>query len=366
MFANPTNVGISQRVVATLVASAVLLTSIGFYNIAIAANFEDISDTISDSDRSVLPSHSIAFRIPTGTSLGNGDTTTITFDAGFTTVSNVASGDVTVTVNGTPDPFTGFVQSGQNFSFTNVAATAGQLVVVAITSGNITNPATPGSYEVNITAGTNSGATEVAIIDDVLVQASVDTNFSFTITGVATSTSINGVTTTGSTSPQLINYGEVAAGSGNAEVLGQRLNVATNAINGFVVTVQSDGALRSANGADIDNFDDASDVAVPGTAWNSPTPNISNENTWGHWGVTTADANIGTTDGYYSGVNFGSNQFIAASTTPRQLFAHNGPADNLTANMGSTSVAYKVEISALQEAATDYQTTLTYIATPTF
>jgi hypothetical protein len=38
MFANPTTVGISQRVVATLVASAVLLTSIGFYNIAQAAN----------------------------------------------------------------------------------------------------------------------------------------------------------------------------------------------------------------------------------------------------------------------------------------------------------------------------------------
>ena len=366
MFANPTNVGISQRVVATLVASAVVLTSIGYYNIARAANLIDISDTISDSDRSALPSHLIAFTIPTATSLGNGDTTTITFDSGFTTVNNVASGDVTVTVDGTPDAFTGFSQTGNSFSFTNVAATAGQIVRIAITSANITNPATPGSYEINIVAGSNNGATEIAIIDDVLVQASVDTNFTFTITGVATSTAINGVTTTGSTSPQLINYGEVAAGSLNAEVLGQRLNVATNAINGFVVTVQSDGALRSANGADIDNFDDASDVAVPGTAWNSPTPNVSNENTWGHWGVTTSDSNIGTGDNYYSGVNFGSNQFIAASTTARQVFAHTGPADGTTANIGSTSVAYKVEISALQEAATDYQTTLTYIATPTF
>jgi hypothetical protein len=196
----------------------------------------------------------IAFTIPTGTSLGNGDTTTITFDSGFTTLNNVASGDVTVTVNGVSDPFTGFAQSGQNFSFTNVAATAGQIVRIAITSGNITNPATPGSYEVNIVAGSNNGATEVAIIDDVLVQASVDTNFTFTISGVATSTAINGVTTTGSTSPQLINYGEVAAGSGNAEVLGQRLNVSTNAINGFVVTVQSDGARKHLGSLGCNHF----------------------------------------------------------------------------------------------------------------
>jgi hypothetical protein len=366
MFANPTNVGISQRVVATLVASAMVLASIGYYNTARAANFELISDTISDSDLSALPSHEIAFTIPTGGSLGGGDTTTITFASGFTTVNNVASGDITVTVNGVVDAHGGFAQSGQGFSFNAVTATAGQEVVVAITSGNITNPSSAGSYEVGIVAGTNNGATEVAIIDDVLVQAAVDTNFTFTIAGVATSTTVNGVTTTGSTTPTLINYGEIAAGSLNAEVLGQRLNVSTNAINGFVVTVQSDGALRSANGADIDNFDDASDVAVPGTAWNSPTPNVSNENTWGHWGVTTSDANIGTGDNYYSGVNFGSNQFIAASTTAREVFAHTGPADGSTANIGSTTVAYKVEISALQEAATDYQTTLTYIATPTF
>jgi hypothetical protein len=34
--------------------------------------------------------------------------------------------------------------------------------------------------------------------------------------------------------------------------------------------------------------------------------------------------------------------------------------------VGSTTVAYKVEITSLQEAAKDYTATLTYIATPVF
>jgi hypothetical protein len=161
-----------------------------------------------------------------------------------------------------------------------------------------------------------------------------------------------------------VNYGRLVAST--PEVLAQRLNVTTNARHGFVVTVESDGNLRSANGADIDNFDDGVDVTAPGTAWSSPATNVTQENTWGHWGVTTSDANIGTVDGYYSGVNFGSNQYIAVSVTPRAVFAHTGPANGTTDYMGSSTVAYKAEISGLQEAADDYQTVLTYIATPTF
>src|SRR5690606_26387050 len=120
--------------------------------------------------------------------------------------------------------------------------------------------------------------------------------------GLATSSVVNGEITTGSSTATLLDFGELTAG--NAEVLGQQLNVQTNALNGFVVTVESDGALRSANGADIDNFLDASDVAVPGTEWDAPTPDIDDENTWGHWGLTTADSNIGTEDGYYTNTSF--------------------------------------------------------------
>jgi hypothetical protein len=366
MFANATfKVGISQRVVATLVACAVVLMSVGIYNTAQAASLTFISDTLSDSAPGVTSAHTIAFTLAAAsTGLGNGDTTTITFEAGSFAIGSLASGDVSVTVNGSPDPFTGFATTTNTISFTNVAATAGQEVVVAIADTNITNP-TAGSYDINISTGTggDTGKTMVAIVATVLVEAIVDTTFTFTVSGVATSTVVNGETTTGSTTATSINYSTLTADID--EVLGQRLNVSTNAIHGFVVTVESDSDLESANGAVIDNFDEGSDESDP-IPWADLTPNISQPNTWGHWGITTDDGDLNSLGSYYTG-EFDNGDYIAvSSTTPREVFHHNGPADGATLNMGSTSVAYRVSITPLQEAADDYQTVLTYIATPTF
>jgi hypothetical protein len=63
---------------------------------------------------------------------------------------------------------------------------------------------------------------------------------------------------------------------------------------------------------------------------------------------------------------FDAGEYIAASTSPRSIFSHTGPANGTTNDIGSTTVAYKVEITPLQEAAQDYNAVLTYIATPTF
>jgi hypothetical protein len=356
MFANATfKVGISQRVVATLVACAVVLMSVGFYTTAQAANLVSVSDTLSDSAPSVLPSHRIQFTVPTGSSLISTDSITIDFPS-FTTVNNVVLGDITATVNGSPMTEANFSQSGTQFTFDGVVAASGDVVVVAVAAGNITNPSGIQSYEIIITTEDGDvGKTRVAIVNTVLVQAVVDTTFVFTITGVATSTAVNGVTTTGSTSPTSINYGKLVAD--DDEILAQRLNVTTNANNGFVVTVEQDGELESANGAIIDSFTNGTYVNTP-TGWAVPGDNIALENTWGHWGLTSTD-DLNTNE-------FGTNGYVAASTTPRQIFAHNGPADGLTTDIGSSTIAYRIEITPLQEAADDYNTTLTYIATPTF
>jgi hypothetical protein len=53
-------------------------------------------------------------------------------------------------------------------------------------------------------------------------------------------------------------------------------------------------------------------------------------------------------------------------TTPRAIMAHTGPSDGVTPGIGFATVGYKAEITALQEAGDDYNTMLTYIATPTF
>lgn len=367
MFAKTTNVGFAQRVVATLVACAMVLWSLGTYATAQAANLTDVSNTLTDSDLSVASGHTIAFTVPAGSAYTETGDIVITFPAGFTGVAASVSGDYSVTVNGGGVAIETFDSTGQVVTFdTDTSATAGQEIVVALNAGVVTNPGTAGSYEFEIaTDDGDLGKTRVAILDTVLVSAIVDTTFDFTITGLATSTAVNGTTTTGSTSPTAINFGTLSAGV--VESLAQRLSVTTNARNGFVVTVETDGHLQSSNGAIIDPFDEGVDVAVPGTGWNSPVPDVGDETTWGHWGLTTDDADIGSLSGtIYGGADFAANEYISPTTTPREVFHHDGPSDGSTANVGTTTVGYQIEITALQEAADDYNTTLTYIATPTF
>lgn len=367
MFANPTQVGILQRVVATLVACAVVLWSVGAYATAQAASLVDVSNTLSDSDLSVTSAHLFEFEVPTGSTVAAGNDYVITdLDAGFTGMGALVSGNLTVQINGGAAETIGTFSAGANSVTFDIGnpATAGDVVTVAIVDGVITNPGAAGSYEWEITTENgDSGKTRVAIIDNVLVTAVVETVFDFTITGLATSTAINGTTTTGSTSPTEVAFGVLTAGV--VETLAQQLNVTTNARSGFVVTLETDGDLASANGAIIDVFDEASDVSDTGTAWNSPVPDVGDETTWGHWGVTSTDGDLNSLGGFYSG-EFGANDYIAASTTPREVFHHDGPSDGTTADIGQAEVGFQVEITALQEAADDYNTTVTYIATPTF
>jgi len=47
------------------------------------------------------------------------------------------------------------------------------------------------------------------------------------------------------------------------------------------------------------------------------------------------------------------------------IFGHTGPVNGATVGVGTTTVAYKLAITDLQEAG-DYSNTLTYICTPTY
>ncbi len=358
MFAKPTSVGFGQQAVATLVATAVLLASIGFYTAAEAASLVDVSNTLTDSNLSAQSGHQIEFEVPTGSTIGTGDTISITFPAGFTDVDATVLGDVTVTVTpgGVASPGA-FDSTGQVISFNNITAAAGAVVEIVIDEGVITNPAANGSYEFTINTGNgDEGKTRVYIIETVLVTAIVETVFEFEIQGTTTNPTINGDAVTGTSSATELPFGVLDPG-GTPSMLAQTLLVTTNANSGFVVTVESDGDLRSANGAIIDTFENGNDVDTP-TGWvaNPPTNDVNDRTTWGHWGLTTNDADL----------SFGAGNYIAASTTPRLVFTHDGPADGTTQDIGRVDVAYRVQITPLQEAADDYQTVLTYIATPTF
>ncbi len=80
------------------------------------------------------------------------------------------------------------------------------------------------------------------------------------------------------------------------------------------------------------------------------------DHTWGHMGVTSNDTGEAFNGGLHAGLN---------GTNALQMFSHNGPTDGTVQNEGLASVAYTVEISALQQAG-DYTSTITYICTPTY
>ncbi len=375
-----TEARIALRAIAMLVVVALALLSVGvipFSQKASAANLTNFSDTLSDSDLSVVSNHTLRFTIPNGM-LASQDFT-VSFP-GFTIPGGFDFNDVDIMDDGVEQTLgatNGAAQWGVvTAASTTITFTAPSVGVVSsssvmiiqigthATSGatgdsQMSNPVGAGSVELTISGSmVDSGQTQVAILNNVDVTANVNTSFTFTVTGMATSSSLNGTSTTKTSTATSIPFGTLVAGV--IDTIAQRLNVTTNASQGFSVTVYQDANFLSSTGADIDGFTNGTYVDDP-EAWSDPLNSIvTGERTWGHWGLTTED------DVVAGGGAFGSNEWISASTTPRSIFHHNGPSDGLTDDIGSTTVGYQVQITSLQEAGDDYNTTLTYIATPVF
>lgn len=341
----------SVSLVASITILSLLAWSFGLpfgVNRAQAIALTSVKDTISDSDLSATGvTHTIQFTIAGAVSAGQ--EISLTFQSG---ISNLLVGNVTCPATSTASA------SGQRVE---CVASGGGISAGAktITITNVTNPGSGGSYsiDINVNNGTETGRALIAIIDDVTVTAAVAASFTFSIAGVASGQSINGdaVTTSSGATATLLPFGTLA--SGQPKVLAQQLSVSTNAVNGFVVTVFQNANLLSATGADIDLFKDGAATAVP-TAWTAPLATLGNFDTYGHYGVTSED-NLNSDE-------YGSALYAGNLSTARQVFAHDGPADGVTANIGRTRVGYKIQVSDLQEAADDYTNILTYVATPTF
>ena len=380
MFVLTNNVSAAQKAIATLLATALVMWSIGYYATAEAANVTSFSDVISDSAPGASADHLITFTAPTAMAIG--ETFTITIDADFD-MTSIVIGDVDLDIAGDQTlagsaaagtwGVSGFGTNVLTFETPTDAGTSGGATFIvdigtAATGGTnqIVNPTSPTlgnqSYLIDI-AGTMTdvGHTRVVILDTVLVTAQVDVQFEFTVYGNGTATDVNGDTTNIITSSTTIPFGTLVADT--PKIGSQDLTVVTNAINGFVVTVETDGEFQSSTGAEIDGFNLNSDTNTPET-WAAPVTNIADETTWGHWGITTEDNDVA--DAMRTGDEVAATEWFSATSSPREIFAHDGPSDGSTPNIGSTTVGFQVEISALQEAGDDYTTTLTYIATPTF
>lgn len=369
---------------AAVASLAIIMWSLGFpvLQFAEAANVSTYSDTLSDSAPGVVSDHTITFTTPTG--VANGETITLDFSDGPFVVGSVdftdidvatSSGEFSLAADCTGTEMASAAFSGTTLTITMCAGDGGLVAASGTTTIEIgtnatnqttgdqqlTNPAA-GSYQIPLTAGaSDTGETRVAIVENVTVTATVDTIFTFTVTGVANNTLVNsGDTTGGPTTATTIPFGELEADT--ASTAAQNLEVSTNASNGFVVTVAADQQLTSGNGADIDGYADGAYDTVP-AGWTSPgaTPGLENEA--GHWGISSSDTTLtaGLSDLYNGG-----DDFVSASSTPVEVFRHDGPTDGSVSGEGTANVIYKVEITALQEAADDYTATLTYVATPVF
>lgn len=372
------------QAIAAIAILAITMWSLGFsmFRFAEAANVTSFSDTLSDSAPLARANHTLSF-VTASSGVQAGEAILITFPADFDDIELLDEDDIDVAVNGSDLTLAasasgtdwGVALSPTTIEISSDTGVIGANATVTIEIGThatfgatgdsqIENPAVVDSYEITVDAGSvDTGSTRVAIIAPVTVTASVETSLDISIEGVAAGQNINGTTTTGATTPTEITFGQLSADV--ASTAAQQISVSTNASNGFVVTVQVDSQLVSATGADIDGFANGNFTSTP-TAWVSPAGTIGQENTYGHWGITTNDNSVtaALTDEF--DVDGSGNLYVSASTTPVEVMRHNGPADGLEPHVGQTQVGYQVEISPLQEAGDDYEATLTYVVTPIF
>ena len=248
------------------------------------------------------------------------------------------------------------------FSTCNTKTIPAGDITVVITNAHVTNPSSIGSYRVQIGGTmTDTGETRVSIISLITMCGIIETNLAFSIAGVASSSLVNGDTTSTTTlgSATQISFGSLSVGT--SSIAAQDIAVTTNALNGFSVTVTESADLTSNNGATINAFKDGSAVTGSPVAWTTPSGTIGNPNTYGHMGITSEDSDLP------GGDIFGDKLYAGlTSTSTRTVLYHTGPALGSGAGIGTTRVGFRVQITALQEAASDYTNTITYVATPIF
>lgn len=335
-----------------LISLIAILSLLGIYGLAPtteAANLLSSSDTLSDSDLSVSTTHTVEFT--TRVALAAADYIEVALPADFGVILGTITCPASTTA-ATSSPRTARCTAA------DVIATGTKSIVIT----GVTNPATAGSRVVTITTYLSGGTqletadVRVAIIDNVDVSAKVASTLSFEIRPLATSTDVNGFSTTVQSATTSLAFGTLTVGT--STVLGQELRVTTNANDGYSVTVEQDHNLVNAGNADIDSFVDGTSTAPQ--SWATPSAALDAEWTYGHFGFTSDDANLAAGD------TFGSNLWRGFNgTTPVEVMYHTGPSDGSTQDKGMAKVAYRIQVSTLQEPG-DYTNALTYIATPTY
>ncbi|MFH0892648.1 MAG: hypothetical protein V1867_07815 [Candidatus Falkowbacteria bacterium] len=331
----------------------------------------DAKDLMTDTDLGVTATHTFTFTTSTTTETGN--FWQFSFPSEFTTVG---AGAETCGINATQQAL--FAAASTTAQLVDCVATGDlEATSTQVTIAGVTNPVTdnPNGYTIDLTH--YSAALEILervqikvyIISDVWVTARVDSTLNFTVTGVDAldAKTVNGIGCGGTTTSATIPFDTLVVNATSTRC--QTLNVTTNADDGYTVTVWQDQELTSDSLSTINSFDNSPDNTGSTTAhvWTSPRNMLDVEYTYGHMGLTSDDQDLSSAyanQNYYNGG--GTAQYAGLnSSDPLPVMHHTGPSDGTTQNMGVATVAYSIQIASLQEAG-DYESTLTYVCTPTF
>ncbi|NTU98711.1 hypothetical protein HGA64_01745, partial [Candidatus Falkowbacteria bacterium] len=318
----------------------VMVMAQGLAGTANAASLGSVRDVLGSSSPGATTSHSISFIFHQ--SLLPGDYIDVILPTDF--ASGINSAGLTCPVDMISD--VGFMSTG-----TSTARCVAINPIPATTSilsmQNVTNPSVTGSYAIytstNDSLGTvkESAVAMVAVVDTVSVSASVSASLTFNISPVATSTNVNGADTTLTSATFSLEFGLLTVSS--SSVIAQELSVITNADDGYSVTVEQNQNLTSNSGSDIDSFINGTTTSP--LPWQSPENTLDQEWTYGHFGITSEDTTLSNNDWFGNNLWEGFN-----NSDPIEVMYHNGPADGLAVDKGLTRVAYRIEVSPLQEA----------------
>jgi hypothetical protein len=250
---------------------------------------------------------------------------------------------------------------------TPAAQGAGATVIVPVTAG-ITNPTTADStYFVRVTTRDNGtatidGPTTVAFAiltsTSLAVTATVDSNFTFTVTGVATGGIVNGAATTVNAAANTIPFGTLSAGT--PSIAAHDLSVTTNAGGGYTVTASHSATALAGFPpliSGINNVDSFSGTNAAPTLWSEPAGSVENTNT-GYFGYTTNDASLCT--GTAARFTDTGNEWAGTTTAGAEVAC---AASGVVADL--VRVGWQVEVNNVQPSGT-YAGTAILVATPTY
>jgi len=208
--------------------------------------------------------------------------------------------------------------------------------------------------------GTTTAAFAVLDTSSIAVSATVDPNFTFTVTravtgnvngNFASSDAINVSTTTNNSIP----FGTL--NTSTASVSAHDITITTNAGNGYEVTASSSAVPPLQSGSD--NIDSFTGTNGSPTAWSSPNGSTPDVNT-GFFGYTTSSNALCTGTASRFTDNSSYQRYAGFDTTGGEVACSTTPKSSDT-----TRVGWKLEINNIQPAG-QYTGSIILVATPTY